>query len=384
MQAQLPLRAFFFKSNMKHIEQTLISPKGLHSPNIMQDKNTGKRGLIIGLVVAALAVGFWFGWQPLKAIYFSGVPKELADPYVCIPTGSNFDQVVAILKKQGIVHDEAGFRWLAGQMNYKKDKMRAGRFQVKPGWNNRELIQHLRNGEQAPVKVILNNERLPEEVAGVVARFIEADSLTLLNAFRNPTTLAELGWTPETLIAGFIPNTYEMYWNTDANGFLQRMKKENTSFWDKNDRRAKARALGLTETQVYILASIVERETNYNPEKSTIAGVYLNRLKIGMKLQADPTSVFATRDFGARRVTEYHTTFDSPYNTYMYKGLPPGPISMAAIPTIDAVLNYEKHNYLYFCAKPDDTGTHAFAETFAAHKVNADRFQNWVRLTRGI
>lgn len=369
---------------MKNINHALPSPSGIQSSNNMSQQKTGKRTLVLGVVIAAISVGLWFGWQPLNAIYFSGVPNEVADPYVCIPTGSNFDQVVAILKKQGIIKDEAGFRWLAGQMNYKKDKMRAGRFQVKPGWNTRELIQHLRTGEQAPVKVVLNNERLPEEVAGVVSRFIEADSLSLLAAFRNPAVLAQFNWTPETMIAGFIPNTYEMYWNTDANGFLQRMKKENTAFWDKNNRRAKAQALGLTETQVYILASIVERETNYNPEKATIAGVYLNRLRIGMKLQADPTSVFATRDFGARRVTEFHTTFDSPYNTYMYKGLPPGPISMASIPTLDAVLNAEKHNYLYFCAKPDDTGTHAFAETFAAHKVNADRFQAWVRQTRGI
>ncbi len=368
---------------MENNNHTLLSLYGYQHLSNMQQQKTGKRTLIAGVVIAIIALAFWFGWQPLKAIYFSGVPEELADPYVCIPTGASFDQVVSILKKGGIIKDEAGFRWLAGEMNYKKDKMRAGRFQIKPGWNNRELIQHLRTGEQAPVKVILNNERLPEEIAGLVARFIEADSASLIVAFRNRTLLSELGFTPETLVTGFIPNTYEMYWNTDATNFLKRMKKEHTAFWDKNNRRAKAQALGLTETEVYILASIVERETNYNPEKATIAGVYLNRLKIGMKLQADPTSVFATRDFLTRRVTEYHTTFDSPYNTYMYKGLPPGPISMAAIPTLDAVLTPEKHNYLYFCAKPDDTGTHAFAETFAAHKVNAERFQNWVR-TRGI
>lgn len=257
--------------------------------------------------------------------------------------------------------------------------MRAGRFEVKPGWNNRELIQHLRNGEQAPVKVILNNERLPEEVAGVVARFIEADSLSLINTFRNPAFLSEIGYTAETLMTAFIPNTYQMYWNTDAQSFVRRMLKERNAFWDKNNRRTKAQALGMTETEVYILASIVERETNANSEKPIIAGVYLNRLKIGMKLQADPTSVFATRDFATRRVTEYHTTFDSPFNTYVYKGLPPGPISMASIPTLDAVLNPTQHKYLYFCAKPDESGTHAFAETFAAHKVNANRFQAYVR-----
>jgi UPF0755 protein len=170
-----------------------------------------------------------------------------------------------------------------------------------------------------------------------------------------------------------------MYWNTDAPGFLAKMVKEHDAFWAKNNRQAKAKAQGLSTQQVYILASIVERETNAVSEKPTIAGVYLNRLKIDMKLQADPTSVFATRDFATRRVTDFHTGFDSPYNTYMYKGLPPGPISMASIPSLDAVLNPEQHRYLYFCAKPDESGTHAFAETFAAHKINAERFQQYVR-----
>ncbi len=333
------------------------------------------------LLVAAVAIagGLFFGWQAMRAIYFSGVPAEIPKQYVCIPTGATFEEVVAILKMGGFINNEADFRWLAEKMNYKKDKMRAGRFEVTPGWSNRDLIQRLRNGEQAPVKVVLNNERLPEEVAGTVARFIEADSLSLLNTFRDPAFLNEIKYTPETLITAFIPNTYEMYWNTDAQGFVRRMLKEHESFWSKDNRRTKARALGLNETEVYILASIVERETNANTEKPTIAGVYLNRLRIDMKLQADPTSVFATRDFMTRRVTEYHTSFDSPYNTYVYKGLPPGPISMAAIPTLDAVLNPQQHKYLYFCAKPDESGTHAFAETFAAHKVNAARFQAYVR-----
>lgn len=338
--------------------------------------------ITLPVVLMALAAGLYFGWQPIKAIYFSAVPTELSSRYVCIPTGSTFDEVVAILKMGRFISDEAGFRWLAEKMNYKRDKMRAGRFEIQPGWSNRDLIQHLRNGEQAPVRVVLNNERLPEDVAGKVSEFIEADSLSLLIAFRDQHFLSEIGCSSETLLTAFIPNTYEMYWNTDAKGFVKRMLKEHDAFWDKNNRRAKANALGMTEKEVYILASIVERETNANAEKPTIAGVYLNRLKIGMKLQADPTSVFATRDFATRRVTEYHTTFDSPYNTYVYNGLPPGPISMASIPSLDAVLNPQQHKYLYFCAKPDESGTHAFAESFAAHKVNAERFQAYVRQKR--
>ncbi|MCC7245418.1 MAG: endolytic transglycosylase MltG [Saprospiraceae bacterium] len=350
----------------------------------MEQAKTSRKKNIGIAIFALLAVGLYFGWKPLNAIYFSGVPADLDNRFICIPTGSNFDEVVAILKKGRFISDEAGFRWLAQEMNYKKDKMRAGRFEVQPGWNNRQLIQHLRTGEQAPVKVVLNNERLPEEVAGQVARFIETDSLTMLQTFRDKAFLNEIGYTEETLLTAFIPNTYEMYWNTDGKAFVKRMLKEHEAFWSKNGRREKAQKQGLNEVQAYILASIVERETNNNPEKPDIAGVYLNRLHIGMKLQADPTSVFATRDFGARRVTEYHTTFDSPYNTYVYKGLPPGPISMASIPSLDAVLSPTDHKYLYFCAKPDESGTHAFAETFAAHKVNADRFQAYIRATRGL
>ena len=331
------------------------------------------------LLLAVLIGGFIFAWKPLKAICFSGVPNQLEREFLLIPSGATFEQVIDSLKTGHFISDEDSFRWLAEKMKYKREVMRGGRYKIESGWTTRELIQHLRAGKQAPVNVVLNNERLPEEVAGQVARFLETDSLNLLNAFRDPALLAETGCTPETLISLFIPNTYQMFWTTDAKGFVQRMVKEHDAFWNKNSRREKARALGLTPEQVYTLASIVERETNTAAEKPAIAGVYLNRLKIDMPLQADPTCVFATRDFATRRVTEFHTTFDSPYNTYIYKGLPPGPISMASIASIDAVLNPEKHDYLYFCAKPDESGTHAFAATYAAHLVNAGRFQNWLR-----
>jgi len=359
----------------------IFSAQSFKHKNMNSKKSSARRG-ILALLLLLLIGGSYFAWEPIKGFWFPAVPNELADPYVCIPTGASFEDVVRILKKGGFIKDEVNFRWLSEQMKFKKDKMRSGRFKVEPGWTNRQLIQQLRAGEQASVKVVLNNERLTEEVAGKAARFIEADSNSLLNAFRDKALLQQLGYSEATLLTAFIPNTYEMYWNTDPKAFVNKMVKEHDAFWDKNNRRAKAQALGLTEKEVYTLASIVERETNANIEKATIAGVYLNRLRIGMKLQADPTSVFATRDFTTRRVTDYHTNFDSPYNTYMYKGLPPGPISMASIPSLDAVLNFEKHNYLYFCAKPDESGTHAFAESFAAHKVNAERFQAYVRQHR--
>ena len=331
------------------------------------------------LILAVLVAGLYFAWKPLKAIYFSGVPAQLEQTILLIPTGASFEQVVDSLSDNGLITDEGSFRWLAEKMKYVRPVMRAGRYNIQAGWTNRQLIQHLRAGKQEPVNVVLNNERLPEEVAGQVARFLETDSLSLLQAFRDPGVLAEMSYTSETLISLFIPNTYQMFWNTDAEGFLERMIKEHEAFWSKNERRVKAQALNMTPEQVYTLASIVERETNNNAEKPTIAGVYLNRLDINMLLQADPTSVFATRDFATRRVTEFHTTFNSPYNTYVYKGLPPGPISMASISSIDAVLNHQKHNYLYFCAKPDDSGAHNFAETYTAHLVNARRFQSWLQ-----
>ena len=335
-----------------------------------------KYALLVLLFVAI--VGIFFVWRPIKYIYFSNVPNELSTPFVCVPTGSSFEELSSLLVKGGYIADETGFRWVADKMNFIKPEMRAGRFKIEPGWSNRDLIKHLRAGEQAPVKVVLNVERIPEDIAGSICTFIEADSLSILSAFRDSALLKELGYTPETIISVCIPNTYEMYWDTDGPSFLKRMVKEHKAFWEKNNRKAKAESLQLSPVQVYTLASIVERESNHQPERPTIAGVYLNRLKIEMLLQADPTSVFATRDFGARRVTNFHTGFDSPYNTYRYKGLPPGPISMASISSIDAVLNYEKHNYLYFCAKPDESGQHAFAATLSGHNVNANRFRAWL------
>ncbi|MEQ1743859.1 MAG: endolytic transglycosylase MltG [Saprospiraceae bacterium] len=330
--------------------------------------------LLLATLLGALAVA----WKPLKAIYLSGVPGHLENHFVYIPTGATFDQVLDSLSSNGFLSDVESFRWLAGKMKYVRPVMRSGRYEIEPGWSNRRLIQHLRAGEKAPVNVVLNNERLPEEIAGRVAQFLEADSLSLLQAMRDPGVLADLGRTPENLLALFIPNTYKLHWDTDAKAFLQRMAKEHDAFWAKNNRLEKARSLVMTPEQVYTLASIVERETNTASEKPAIAGVYLNRLNTGMLLQADPTCVFATGDFSTRRVTLFHTTFDSPYNTYLYKGLPPGPISMASISSIDAVLNPEKHDYLYFCAKPDDSGTHQFASTYPAHLVNARRFQTWL------
>jgi UPF0755 protein len=215
-------------------------------------------------------------------------------------------------------------------------------------------------------------------VAAKAARFIEPDSLAIVRLFQDQDYLDSIGYNTETLMTLFIPNTYEFYWNTTPRAFVERMIKEHDKFWNK-ERRAKAEKLGLNPAEVYTLASIVERETLRNDEKQRMAGVYHNRILKGMLLQADPTAVFASRDFNTPRVTNYHLSIDSPYNTYKYTGLPPGPISMSSISSIDAVLNRESHDYLYFCAKGDGSGYHNFAKTLAAHNQNAAIYRENLR-----
>jgi len=302
-------------------------------------------------------------------------PKVLADDtptvFVHIPTGSTFEEVVNQLDSLQLIPDRATFELLAKQMNYYRDPMRAGRFGIKGGTMLHQMIQLLRNGEQTATKVILTTEREPMNIAAKAARFIETDSMSIVNLLQDNYFLDSIGYTKESLMSLFIPNTYEFYWNTDATGFIKRMVKEHKIFWDKNGRREKAAKMNLDLNEVYTLASIVEKETLRNDEKERMAGVYYNRIKKGMLLQADPTAVFATRDFNTTRVLNKHLNFDSPYNTYIYTGLPPGPITMSSISSIDAVLNCEGHSYIFFCAKGDGSGYHNFAKTNAAHERNA-------------
>jgi peptidoglycan lytic transglycosylase G len=336
------------------------------------------RNLLIILAVAGMAAAAFAGW---KLIMQPNVPEHLESGYVIFPTGSSLEDVGAILSKGGFLIDETSFRLMAEKMKYRG---RAGRFKIKPGWSNYRLVRHLRGGKQSPVKVVLVNERLPEQVAGKAARSIEADSFGLITLFHDPVYLDSIGFKPETLMSLFIPNTYEFFWNTSPRKFVERMLTENEKFWSNNGRHTKAAGMNMTRAKVYTLASIVERETNQTGEQPRIAGLYLNRLRIGMPLQADPTLVFASKDWDSRSLARYKD-LDSPYNTYKYPGLPPGPISMASIPTIDAVLNAEDHKYLYMCSLGDGTGFHAFSETYDGHLVNIRRYKrNLVQRGRGL
>ncbi|MBK5196192.1 MAG: endolytic transglycosylase MltG, partial [Proteiniphilum sp.] len=237
-----------------------------------------------------------------------------------------------------------------------------------------DAIRLLRSGNQTPVRLTFNNVRTRENVAGRISEQLMLDSLTLLNALNDPSLAEELEFNEHTFISMFIPNTYEVYWDTSAESLLNRLKKEYERFWNE-DRRNRAEKIGLTPLQVSVLASIVEEEATYVDEYPVVAGLYLNRLKKGMRLEADPTVKFAVGDFTLRRILFRHLEVESPYNTYKNTGLPPGPIRIASIQAIDGTLSPEQHKYLFMCAKDDLSGRHNFSVTHAEHARNARAYQ---------
>ena len=290
-----------------------------------------------------------------------------------VPTGATYQVLKDSLYLHDYIRDRRSFEWTAERKGL-ADHIRPGRYRIEQGMSNTKLINLLRSGRQEPVNVFFQNARTPAELAGQIARQLEADSLSLYNLMRDREFLHSFQVTPATLFTITIPNTYEFYWNTNAKGFLTRMYRESTKFW-KGSRERKADSIGLTLSEVVTLASIVEKETAMNSEKPLIAGVYMNRLKRRMPLQADPTLIFAWNDYTIKRVLNRHKVIKSPYNTYIYNGLPPGPICIPSIASIDAVLNYRRTDYFYFCAKEDFSGYHNFAKTLAEHNRNAARYQ---------
>jgi len=292
---------------------------------------------------------------------------------IFIPTGSNFDNVKQILFEKGLIIHRNNFIWWAQKKKY-PELIKPGHYLIENNITNDELIRLLRSGNQTPVDVIFNNIRDIYQLAGVISKQIEADSASIVNELVNGNELSSMQLTPETVSTIFIPNTYEFYWNTGAKGFVQRMYEEYLGFWNPS-RTQKAKELEMTIPEVVTLASIVEKESNKNSEKPMIAGVYVNRLKKGWRLQADPTIIYALNDYNIKRVLTVHTEYDSPYNTYKYGGLPPGPICIPSISSIDAVLENQNDGYLYFCAKDDLSGYHVFARSNAQHNRNARKYQ---------
>ncbi len=303
---------------------------------------------------------------------YSAGTAVVRDGYLHVPTGARYEQQLDSLREGKFLRNEGRFDRYA---RYRKlnEKVRPGRYKLQKGMSYKRLIGTLAGGLQSPVNLTFNHIRTKEKLAGTVSRYIEVDSLTLLRALENDSVAASYGFTHASFIGMFVPNTYQFYWNTNATGFLNRMKKEYDKFWN-DAREAKRKAAGLSRNEAITLASIVDEETRMGDEMPRIAGVYLNRLRTGMLLQADPTVKFAMGDFGLRRILFRHLETDSPYNTYKYPGLPPGPICAPSVRAIDAVLNAERHDYYYFCAKEDFSGYHNFARNLAEHNRNARRY----------
>lgn len=299
-------------------------------------------------------------------------PKSDEKTYLCIPDSSSLNQVVTLLSNEADISNTMAFKQVATLLRY--SKIRPGRYEIKPGMNNFQLIRILRSGRQTPVKLTFNNIRTKEQLAGRLSAQLMADSLSILKILNDTALLAKDSLNPNTSIALFIPNTYEVFWDMDASELYNRMRKEYNTFWT-NERKTKAAAIPLTPVQVSTLASIVEEETNGKSERPMVAGLYINRLRIDMPLQADPTLKFAVGDFSIKRLTLEHILKISPYNTYRNHGLPPGPIRVASPNGIDAVLNYAQHKYIFMCAKETLNGEHNFATTYAEHQANAKKYQ---------
>lgn len=324
------------------------------------------------LLVAAIAVFFLYrlAYAPN---FFPAYPT-----YVYVNNAKDFDGLVAQLRDSAACKNCSGFVRLARWMKYDR-QMKTGKYEVKPGMSNKQLLDKLRRGHQTAVRLTFNNVRFTDDLAHRLSAQLMLSAAELKALLDDSAYTASLGFTPETVKALFIPDTYEVYWNVTPENLLKRMKKEYTRFWNEK-RLDKARTIGLTPLEVATLASIVEEESAAPDEYPVIAGLYLNRLRRGIPLQADPTVKYAVGDFSLQRILFEHLEVDSPYNTYKYAGLPPAPLRVPSARSMDAVLNYMHHNYLYMCAKEDFSGRHNFAVTLAEHNRNANRY--WAELNR--
>lgn len=327
--------------------------------------------VIIGIVTITAIYGY--------VTFFSNNTKFTEDKmYVFVPTGATFDDVLKIIQPK--IKDVSNFKWLAEKRSYNLNVF-PGRFLFKKGMNSFQLITALRHNE--PLNLAFNNQESLEKLVSRVSNQIEIDSITLINSLRDSVFMKKNGFNNETILGMFIPNTYEVKWNISAEKFRDKMANEYSKFWN-SERLAKAKALGMTSQEVITLASIVHKETVKTDERPRVAGVYLNRLKLDMPLQADPTVIFSVKkesgDFDQviKRVRGDMLHSTSLYNTYVHLGLPPGPIAMPDITAVDAVLNAEKHDYVFFCASVERFGYHDFAATYEEHQVFAKKYAEWV------
>ena len=324
--------------------------------------------IILGILVVAVGIcaglGYYYILAPNTNVKDDGI--------IYLRDNSTLSQVLDALRRYWYI-ENTHTPGVVARLKRFTSPVKSGRYKIRDKMNNNELINMFRSGNQYPVYFTFNNMRTLDEFAGKAHEELNTSKEELLTLLKDADVLADLGFDTTTIMAMFIPNTYQIYWNTPALDLLKRMKKEYHRFWNE-DRMAKASAIGLSPEQIITLASIIEEETVKAEEYPVIAGVYINRLNRGIKLDACPTLKFVLGDFTISRILDRYLKINSPYNTYMYAGLPPGPIRMASIKVIDSVLNYQKHDYLYFCAKSDFSGYHNFSKTLRQHNIYAREY----------
>lgn len=329
---------------------------------------------ILGLIGLSI-----FSYYIYTSIFSANTNFSEEEKFIYVPTGANYQTLIDSL--QPYIENMQSFDIVAQKKGYASN-IKSGRFVIKSGMNNNELVNALRSGN-VPVKLTFNNQERLENLAGRVAQQIEADSTSLIKAFKDEKFLAENDFSPAEALAMYIPNQYEIYWNTSAEAFRERMKREYERFWTE-EKKKKAEKIGLSPKEVSTLASIVQKETAKVDERPKVAGVYMNRYKNGWKLDADPTVIYALKhktkkwDTVIKRVLYKDLELDSPYNTYKNKELPPGPIFMPDISAINAMLNYQDHDYFYFVADVENFGYHKFAKTLAQHNRNKQEYVRWI------
>lgn len=335
--------------------------------------------ILIAIVLIGLVVAGFIAYTIYQTMFVSNTAFNNEVAHIYIPTNATYKEVREELEP--LLKDIDKFDALAERKKYTTN-IKAGKYAIKKGMNNNDIINSIRSNN-IPVKLSFNNQESLERLAGRVSTQIEADSLELITVMSSPEFLKSNGFSSKTALGMYIPNSYQFFWNTSAEQFRERMLKEYNRFWN-DERLAKAKSLNLTPDEVMTMASIVQKETAKVDERKRVAGVYMNRLKIGMPLQADPTVIYAIKltsgDFDQviKRVLYKDLEIDSPYNTYKYAGLPPGLITMPDISSIDAVLNYEKHDYFYFVADVKNFGYHKFAKTLSQHNVNRQEYVRWI------
>ncbi len=335
--------------------------------------------ILWAIALIGLAVAAYFAYYVYSAMFEPNTAFNNDEAYIFIPTDATYNEVREQLLP--LLKDIDKFDALAERKQY-ISHIRAGRYVVKKGMSNNDIINSIRS-QNIPIKISFNNQESLEKLAGRISTQIEADSISLVQAMKNDIFLAENGFSNQTALGMYLPNSYEFFWNTSADQFRERMLKEYEHFWTEA-RKAKAKSLNMSQNDVMTLASIVYEESKKKDEQPRVAGVYINRLRVGIPLQADPTLKFAAyqlpeyKNTVIKRVLNKHKEIESPYNTYKYAGLPPGLITMPDISAIDAVLNYEKHNYLYFAADAQRLGYHKFAKTLSQHNANAREYQRYL------